>query len=153
MSEPILKLTLLMPSQCAGEWQPLLEKAIAIGFQPQENPQGVATVLHQLKRGRYRAYVLGASLDGVPEQAAIAVAICYRILDETTGTYSFFIWALLGIDAMGANDWQDALRLLREEARKLNCARIEAITDSVRVITLMKELGGDATKRLIRLEV
>lgn len=153
MEKPELKLTLLMPGQVAGDWLPHLERAVSVGFLPDNNPKGVETVMHQLKRGRYRAYVLGASLPEQPEQTAVAIAVCYRVLDETSGTYTLFIWALLGIEALGEEDWQDGFRLLREEARKLHCTRIEAISDNPRVIQLISELGGNAEKRLIRLEV
>lgn len=153
MEKPTLQLTLLMPNQCGGDWEEPLRRAIAVGFLPHANPKGVEIVLHQLKRGRYRAYVLGASLPEHPEQAAVAIGICYRILDEATGELVLFIWALLGTEHLGEEDWLDALRMLREEARKLNCVRIQAVSDNPRVIELVERLGGDAGKRLVRLEV
>lgn len=152
-TKPLLKLTLLMPSQCAGEWQEPLQRAIQVGFSPDNNPKGVETVMAQLKRGRYRAYVLGASLPEQPEQAAVAIAICYRVIDEALGQYVFFIWALLGTEHLAGEDWQQGFRMLRDEARKLQCNRIQAISNNPRVIELVEQLGGKADKRLINLEV
>lgn len=152
-AKPDSQLTLLLPSQCSGEWKEVLTRSVAVGFLPHSDPKGVATVLGQLERGRYRAYVVGASLPEQPDQTAVAIAICYRVLEESTGRYILFIWALLGIEHLGEEDWQQGFRLLAEEARKLHCSSIQAISDNPRVIELVEQLGGNASKRLIRMEV
>lgn len=152
-AKPDLQLTLLLPSQCGGEWKEVLGRSVAVGLLPAYDPKGVEVVMKQLERGRYRAYVLGAALPEQPDQTAVAIAICYRVLEESSGKYIFFIWALLGIEHLGGEDWQQGFRLLAEEARKLHCSCIQAVSDNPRVIELVEQLGGNAEKRLIRLEV
>jgi len=152
--KPELSLTLLMPGQVLGPWRDVVEKAIAVGLVPRTLAECGKQVAAQLQRGRYRAYVLGARLPNVSEeQAGVALVIAYRSIDEATGEYIFYVWSLLGVDHLGEEDWAVAFRLLREEARKLNCKRINAVSDNPRVIQLVEQLGGSAEKRLLTWEI
>jgi hypothetical protein len=82
--------------------------------------------------------------------SVLATAIA---VDQFSGERNLLIYIMYGYKLMTQDLWQDGLATLRDFAKAKGCTYIIGYTCVPRILEVVKELGGDTSNVLVRLEV
>lgn len=111
----------------------------------------MATVLEGLLSGSVQAWILFEMENG--KERIYAMAITSFVYEPVTLTKNLVIYNLYGYEFVPPRLWTEGVKGLKKFAKAKGCYTLIAYSKVPRILTIVEELGGDTSMRVINLEI
>ena len=137
-----------MPDQIGRYWKDIKD-TLSYNLIPtaELTEEGMTNILNNLMLGGMQAWV---AIEGESIKALVVTQVVNEI---GTGTNNLLIYSLYGYSFIDPKTWQEGIETLRAFARGKDCVNIIGYTKVGRIVDIVKQLGGDTSMTLIKLEV
>jgi hypothetical protein len=140
------------PEQVTKHWG-LLKQSILLTWPTSLNEEALSGILQSLLSDKLQAWGL-VDIKSQSEMTWKALGTTAVVEDEITGVRTLHIYHICVLEGvMELEVWKDVWTKFTEHAKALGCSKVSALTKHQRVVDIVESLGGDATTRLIELEV
>ncbi len=109
-------------------------------------------VLASILRGDLECWILTEVGDN-PDRLAKGVVFVGTVIDSFSMTKNLLIYGVFSYERVAMDLWREALKTLKEEAKRKGCNLIIGYTAEQRMLDIARQLGGDTSTTLIMLEV
>ena len=137
----------LEPDQINRYWE-ALKKLVASALPPTtlEEEATSNNIYKNLLSGDMHCWV---AVKGKTSYAVVVTTFQY----DTVGTWSFLIYALVGVQYLNLDSWKIIFNTLSKFAKANHCKRIIAYSNVERIIRISKTFGGEAKYTFITIPV
>lgn len=142
----------ILPEQVNENWD-LIKQSLGLAWPTPLSNEALAGILQSLLLGKLQAWGL-VDIKSQDEMVWKALGTTAIVEDEITGVSKLHIYHICVLEgALELDVWKFIWVKFTEYAKALGCSKVSAITRHQRVVDIVESLGGDATTRLIELEV
>jgi len=143
-------LIMLLPEQVSQKWD-MIKPAIKDVVGASNGSVDMNQVLMSMLDGRMQCWL---SCRKEKDQLVIEGLITTEVLEDSHGNIrSLLIYSMYGYRMDRRSSWEGAFETLVRFAKGHECERIVTYTNVRSLISLMEQLGGDASKRFVSIPI
>jgi len=140
----------LLPEQISHRWDTIKE-AISRALPPTVNggPKTFNNILEDLLNGEKQCWVSQRRGDHKID----AVVTTQIQVDNDSEEKTLLIYSVSSFDKLSGESWVEGFEGLRKYALSEECAAITGFTNVDKVVQIVEKLGGDASRRFLRIPI
>ena len=144
-SKETYQLIQLTPEDISNDWEAISE-AISASLPPTTNGE-LGNAMNQLLSGEMKCWVLYS------EEEPWVLGTIIPIKEPVSGIENLLLYSVYGYKPINLGIWTMLLSKLKSYAKSKGYKNIIAFSNVERIIRLIGTLGGDASFRLLKMEV